>query len=135
MHDTDSMQACISIMDSIPDTIKRGLNRAFRHQALIENFMIPTAQLHKDLVNCEWLREADDEPELNCYVHYKNSMRVRDALEAANISNEEDISYVTLIPGKMELQHCMDELILEFPSMEVLYEVAMNMGIHISGRS
>ena len=60
---------------------------------------------------------------------------VKSALEAANISHGEDISYVTLIPGKMELQHCMDELILSFSSMKVLYETAVDMGIHISGRS
>ena len=110
----NSVELCTHLMLASINEIRKAGNRMARHTALISELMNPRQKLGKALRSIKWLEEASNERELNAYGGRPKPFwnTIKKALENAHIYG--DISYVTLIPGKLELHNAGDELIMEF---------------------
>jgi len=131
----NSIELCTYMMEVGFSKLQEACNRVARHAILIANLMNPSHKIGKALRSIRWLEEAANEQELNSYggsngrsnIHWNT---VKEALVKANIEGDE-VTYVTLIPDKMELHNAGDELILEFASKEDYYRLIVELKLLI----
>jgi hypothetical protein len=112
--------------------LREAYERMERHPGLVYNLLDPKHTIGKALRSIEWMNEADNERVLNAYIgtQSKPCGIVQKALERAHINDENnDLHYVTLIPGKLELHNAYDELILKFASKEDYYRLIVSLGL------
>lgn len=113
-----SIKQCKHLMELSCIELRKACDRMARHDVLIVNLMNPKHKIGKALRSIEWLEEVRNGRTLNAYGgRPKPSWNiVKKALEDAHIYGA--MSYVTLIPDKMELHNAGGELILEFASKD-----------------
>ncbi len=120
----NSIKQCKYIAEAYLNKLGKAFTRIAVHTTLITDLMDPSHKIGKALRSIEWLDEsALSNYELNAYSTGPGPWAtVKKALEKAHI-DDGALSYVTLIPGKLELHNAMDELILEFASEEDYYRL------------
>jgi hypothetical protein len=131
MHE-DSFEMCESLVTACIVDLKAAMKRLIAHEKLKNDLMDSTSTVGKALRKIGWMNESEDNMELNAYESDKGPWRtVVNAMEKAGFDDNEIISHITLIPGKLELFFDMEELFLTFSSEEDYFRLIVELHLNV----